>query len=64
VVTRWIATGTNTGPLFGVIPATGKAGSTTGITISRLAGGRIVEETSNWDALGMLQALGVVPRMG
>jgi steroid delta-isomerase-like uncharacterized protein len=64
VVTRWVATGTNTGPLFGMLPATGKSGSTTGITIARLAGGKIVEETSNWDALGMLQGLGVIPRMG
>ena len=33
----------------------------TGIVIARIAGGKIVEDWANWDTLGMLQQLGVVP---
>jgi hypothetical protein len=36
----------------------------TGTTISRIAAGKIVEERSNWNTLGLLQPLGVVPPMG
>jgi hypothetical protein len=32
-----------------------------GITISRLARGKIVEGWVNWDALGMLQQLQIIP---
>ena len=63
VVTRWTATGTHTGELMG-IPPTGKQSTVTGISIGRYAGGKIVEVWDNWDALGMLQQLGVVPPMG
>jgi hypothetical protein len=35
----------------------------TGITISRVLGGKVVEEWTNWDTLGMLQQLGAVPSM-
>jgi hypothetical protein len=31
----------------------------TGITISRVADGKIVEEWQNWDTLGMKEQLGV-----
>jgi len=63
VVTHWTGTGTHQGEMMG-IPATGKQGTVTGTTISRIAGGKIVEETTNWDTLGMLQQLGVIPPMG
>ena len=63
VVTRWMAGGTHQGEFNG-IPATGRKGSVTGITISRIAGGKIVEENTNWDTLGLLQQLGVIPPMG
>jgi hypothetical protein len=33
----------------------------TGLTISRIENGRVVEEWINWDTLGMLQQLGAVP---
>jgi predicted ester cyclase len=60
VVTRWAAQGTHTGPL-GRIPPTGKHGSITGIFIDRLAAGRVVEEWTSFDALGLLHQLGVLP---
>jgi hypothetical protein len=33
----------------------------TGITIDRFADGRIVEEWTNFDALGLLQHIGLIP---
>jgi steroid delta-isomerase-like uncharacterized protein len=60
VVTRWTGHGTNTGPLWHMEP-TGKEATVTGITIDRFADGRIVESWTNWDTLGMMQQLGVIP---
>lgn len=60
VVTRWVATGTHEGELMG-IPPTGKHVTVTGIGIDRISGGRIVESWGEFDALGMMQQLGVVP---
>jgi steroid delta-isomerase-like uncharacterized protein len=62
VATRWSARGTHRGPLLG-IDATGKEASVTGITIDRIENGEIVESWSNWDTLGLLQQLGVVPAL-
>jgi steroid delta-isomerase-like uncharacterized protein len=63
VVIRWIASGTQTGALMG-IPPTGKRMLVSGIDIFRLADGKLVELWQNWDQLGMLQQLGVVPTPG
>ena len=63
VVSRWSASGTHEGELMG-IPATGKQSEVTGITIDRIVGGKIVESWNNWDTLGLLQQLGVVPQIG
>lgn len=63
VVTRWTASGTHKGELSG-IPPTGKKTTVTGVTISRFAGGKIVETWSNWDTLGLMQQLGVAPAPG
>jgi len=60
VCTRWTAVGTNTGEFWGIAP-TGKQATVTGITIDRIAEGKIVESWTNWDALGLMQQLGVVP---
>ena len=60
LVTRWSGHGTHQGPLMG-IPPTGKQGTVTGIVISRYANGQIVETWANWDTLGLLQQLGVIP---
>jgi steroid delta-isomerase-like uncharacterized protein len=62
VVTRWTARGTHTGDLWG-IPGTGKEVRVTGTSVDRIQGGRIVESWLNWDALGLMQQLGVVPTM-
>lgn len=62
VITRWTARGTNTGPLLGM-PPTGKAATTTGLTLSRYENGKGVEAYTNWDTFGMLQQLGVIPAM-
>jgi predicted ester cyclase len=45
------------------IPPTGKQVTVTGLTISRVVKGKVVEEWTNWDTLGMLQQLGVVPEV-
>lgn len=62
VATRWSATGTHRGELMGMTP-TGKQSTVTGITIDRIVDGRIAESWTNWDTLGMLQQLGVVPAL-
>jgi steroid delta-isomerase-like uncharacterized protein len=60
VVLRWTAHGTNTGEMMGM-PATGKPATVTGMSLNRLAAGKIAEGWGNFDALGMLQQLGVIP---
>ena len=60
VVTRWIARGVHSGDLNG-IPATGRSVRLTGISIDRLAGGKIVESWEVTDDAGLLRQLGVFP---
>lgn len=60
VATRWTARGTHRGAFMGARP-TGREATLTGISIDRVARGRIVERWVNWDALGMARQLGVVP---
>ncbi len=55
--------GTHQGELMGV-PATGKQVITSGISILRVANGKIAEQWDNFDNLGMLQQLGALPAMG
>jgi steroid delta-isomerase-like uncharacterized protein len=62
VATRWTGRGTHKGELMGV-QATGKQVSVSGLTISRLSGGKIVEEFQNWDTLGLMQQLDAIPAM-
>jgi steroid delta-isomerase-like uncharacterized protein len=63
VVGRWSATGTQSGPFAGVAP-TGQRIAIGGITIYRLAGGKIVEAWEHLDLLGMWQQLGVISLPG
>ncbi len=63
IVTRYTVQGTHLGPLMG-IPATGKQGIITGIDIYRITDGQIEEAWSNWDTLGLLQRMGVIPPLG
>ena len=60
IVTRWTFRGTHKGELQG-IPPTDKQVVVTGISMDRVAGSKAVEAWSNFDALGMLQQLGVLP---
>jgi steroid delta-isomerase-like uncharacterized protein len=63
VVTRVTSRGTHQGALMG-IPATGKRYTISAIVIDRIIDGRIVERWAQFDQLGMLQQLGVVPAPG
>ena len=60
VVTRWCARGTHRGE-FGSIPPTGREYETNGVTIERVADGRIVEVWAVWDGLELLSQLGIAP---
>jgi steroid delta-isomerase-like uncharacterized protein len=62
VTTRWSARGTHQGDLMGMAP-TGKQATVTGITIDRIVDGRFVESWTNWDTLGLMQQLGVIPAL-
>ncbi len=60
VATRWTFRGTQRGEMFG-IPATGRRITVTGIAIDRVVGCRVAERWLEFDQLGMLQQLGVLP---
>jgi steroid delta-isomerase-like uncharacterized protein len=60
VTIYWIARGTNTGTGNG-LPATGKKAELAGITIWRIADGKIKEEWSAFDQLSMMKQLGLLP---
>ncbi len=62
VATRWTGRGNHDGDLMGVAP-TGKQVKVSGLTLSRLADGKVIEEYTNWDTFGMMQQLGVVPEL-
>jgi len=59
VVIRWTMRGTHQGELWGTAP-TGKPVTVTGITIQRLAEGKIVEEWTEADSLGLQQQIGAI----
>jgi predicted ester cyclase len=64
VVMRFRGSGTHQGgtEVFG--PPTGKRMEITGITIKRVSEGKVVEAWTNFDALGMMQQLGMIPEPG
>lgn len=61
-VCRWRMTGTNEGPFLGIRP-TGKRVTFDGITEMRFHGERLAEEWTQYDLLGFLSQLGVLPRL-
>ena len=63
VTMRYGWCGTHKGELMG-IPPTGKQVVTSGISILRVTNGKIAEQWDNFDNLGMLQQLGIIPSMG
>ena len=62
VMPRWSCRGTHKGDLSGIVPA-GKQFTISGVSIARFTGGKMVEGWVNWDALGLMQQLGVVPEL-
>jgi steroid delta-isomerase-like uncharacterized protein len=58
VVTRWTSRGTHEGELMGIAP-TGKRIDVTAVGIWRVSEGKIAEAWLVFDALGMMQQLGV-----
>jgi SnoaL-like polyketide cyclase len=62
VVTQWRMSGTHQGSLMGIDP-TGKRCTVDGITIMKFRGARIVEDWTQWDALGLMRQLGAAPDM-
>ncbi len=62
VMARWSCRGTHKGDLSGIAP-TGKQFSISGVSIARLANGKLAEGWVNWDAQGLMQQLGVVPEL-
>jgi predicted ester cyclase len=60
VVTRLRARATFTGELLG-IPPNVKEVEITGISIHRIAGGKLVEHWGNFDSFSFMQQLGAVP---
>jgi steroid delta-isomerase-like uncharacterized protein len=61
VVTRWTLRGTHQGEIEEFGPPTGRQVEMKGISISRIQGGKIVEEWNSYDNLGVMQQLGLVP---
>jgi predicted ester cyclase len=62
VVERWTQTQTHTGvPIFGAPANTGKKLRITGISIYRIANGKIVEHWAESDLYGLMVQLGVIP---
>jgi len=59
-IVRWTGQGTHQADLSG-IPPTGKPVSVEALTLIRLRNGKIVEMWDNWDALALMQQIGVVP---
>jgi steroid delta-isomerase-like uncharacterized protein len=59
VVARFAARGTHRGPFLGVAP-TGREVTYAGLDMNRVRDGRIVESWVHYDALGLLQQLGIV----
>ena len=62
VTTRFSSRGTHKGELRGIAP-TNKPIKVEGMVIHRISGGRIVEGWVMWDALGLMQQLGVIPAL-
>ena len=63
VVARVTMSGTHQGEFMGIDP-TGNRVTITGMDLVRIAEGKIVEHWANFDDLGMMQQLGVIPEPG
>jgi predicted ester cyclase len=63
VAVRFRLRGTHQGNFMG-IPATAKPITVSAIVIMQIAGGKVTELRAEFDQLGMMQQLGVVPQPG
>lgn len=63
VMERFTFTGTQKGDFMG-IPASGKQVTVTGMSIFRIANGKIVEHWGENDGMGLLMQLGMLPAPG
>ena len=63
VTARWSCKGTHKGDLGDIAP-TGKRFAISGISLARFTNGKMVEGWVNWDALGLMQQLGLVAEAG
>lgn len=59
-VVRWTMQGTNSGQFYGM-PPTGKTVKMSGISMYRLADGKLAEGWVEYDQLGLMQQLGAIP---
>jgi steroid delta-isomerase-like uncharacterized protein len=60
VAFRWLLSGTHHGEFMG-LAATGRRVEVMGMDIVRVANGKIVEHWSEFDAMGLLRQIGVIP---
>jgi steroid delta-isomerase-like uncharacterized protein len=63
MVTRYRVSGTHRGDLMG-LPPSGKRVTFEGVGVTRTSDGKFVESWEHYDALGLMQQLGVVPLPG
>ena len=63
VAARWTFSGTHQTEFMGAAP-TGNAVSFSAISTHRIAGGKLAESWVNYDALGLMQQLGLIPSQG
>jgi steroid delta-isomerase-like uncharacterized protein len=62
VLVRWSARGTHRGNFLGK-SGTGKQMATQGLSVFTFRNGKIAEEWTQWDALGVVQDLGITPQI-
>jgi steroid delta-isomerase-like uncharacterized protein len=60
VVSRVTMSGTHQGEFMGM-PPTGRSFTIAGVSIWEVRGGQLISEWVNWDSMGMMKQLGVVP---
>ena len=60
VAYRWTGRGTHQGELLGIAPS-GNEVTFRGIDVLRIAGGKVVERWSEYNALEAMQRMGVIP---
>jgi steroid delta-isomerase-like uncharacterized protein len=60
---EWVWSGTQTGDIPGLLPATGRAFSVRGVSLFEFSAGRIIRHADYYDAAGLLHQLGVEIRL-